>query len=427
VTTLRGEVWSVTGGGTISDTGVFTAGSTPGTSTITVTCGGLTSTATVVVTAGPLATITVTPNPATLQVSATQQFTAVGRDAQGNVVVITPTWSATNGGGTIGGTTGLFTAGTAPGTFANTVRATSGSIFGTATVVVTPGPLATIMVTPNPASLQTGATQQFTAVGRDAANNIVPITPVWSVTSGGGTINSGSGLFTAGNTTGTFNNTVRATSGTISGTATVIVSSATPPPSPSTSTFAILANMAVGCTDGSIAGDVGTFQGSPTGSITQTNCPITNGTAQIGSTASIQAYNSFVTSYTNLATVACDVVLTGTLAGVTLAPGTYCFDAAASLTGTLTLNGPSNGVWLFKIGTSGVGALSGTNLNVVMAGSSQACNVTWWVRNGATMTDAFMKGKILAGGGVTLTRGTLIGNGWGQADATITGTAVTGC
>jgi hypothetical protein len=516
VTNLQGEVWSVSGGGTISDTGVFTAGTTPGTSTITVTCGGRTSTATVTVTAGPLATIVVTPNPATLQIGATQQFTAVGRDAQGNVVAITPAWTVTNGGGTIGATTGLFTAGTALGTFANTVRATSGSIFGTATVVVTPGPLATITVTPNPvtlqtgatqqftavgrdaagnvvaitpvwsvvagggtinagtglftagntagsftstvvatsgalsgnatvnvvaapgalatitvtpnpASLQTGATQQFTAVGRDAANNVVPITPVWSVTNGGGTINSGSGLFTAGNTTGTFSNTVRATSGSIFGTATVTVTSTTPPPATPTSTFAILANAAVGCTDGSIAGDVGTFQASPTGSITRTSCPITNGTAQVGTSASIQAYNSFVTSYTNLATVACDVVLTGTQAGVTLAPGVYCFDAAASLTGTLTLNGPSNGVWLFKIGTSGVGALTGTNFNVVMAGAAQPCNVTWWVRNGATMTDANMRGKILSGAGVTLTRGTLIGNGWGQADATITGTTVTGC
>ncbi len=429
VTNLKGGTWSVSGGGTISDTGVFTAGNTPGTSTITLTCGGLTSTATVVVTAGPLATITVTPNPVSMQTGATQQFTAVGRDAGGNVVPITPIWSVAAGGGTINAATGLFTAGNTPGSYAGTVVATSGAISGNATVNVTAavGALATITVTPNPVSMQTSATQQFTAVGRDAGGNVVPITPVWSVTSGGGTISSGSGLFTAGNTTGIFNNTVRATSGTIFGTATVTVTSTTPPPTLPTSTFAILANMAVGCTDGSIAGDVGTFQGPPTGSITLTNCPITNGTPQVGTTASIQAYNSFLTSYTNLTSTACDVVLTGTLAGVTLAPGVYCFDAAAALTGTLTLNGPSTGSWLFKIGTGGVGALTGTNFNVVMAGSAQPCNVTWWVRNGATMTDSSMRGKILAGAGVTLTRGTLIGNGWSQADATITGTAVTGC
>jgi hypothetical protein len=89
------------------------------------------------VTAGPLATITVTPNPVTLAINTQQQFTAVGRDGSGNVVSITPVWSVVNGGGTIDAGTGLFTAGGATGTFNNTVRATSGSIFGSATVTVT--------------------------------------------------------------------------------------------------------------------------------------------------------------------------------------------------------------------------------------------------------------------------------------------------
>ncbi|HEY3225951.1 MAG TPA: hypothetical protein VGK61_03010, partial [Planctomycetota bacterium] len=45
---------------------------------------------------------------------------------------------------------------------------------------------------------------------------------------------------------------------------------------------------------------------------------------------------------------------------VTLAPGVCCFDAAAALTGTLTLKGPTNATWLFKIGEGGTGALTGT-------------------------------------------------------------------
>ena len=131
-------VWSVTGGGSIdSRTGLFTAGSVAGTtSTVVATCRGIAASATVTVIAGPLATITVTPNP-TLPINTTQQFTAVGRDAQGNVVAITPVWSVVNGGGVINASTGLFTAGGATGTFNNTVRATSGSIFGSATVIVT--------------------------------------------------------------------------------------------------------------------------------------------------------------------------------------------------------------------------------------------------------------------------------------------------
>jgi hypothetical protein len=214
----------IAGGGTVSGSGLFTAGSAAGTYTNTVlaTCSGITVSATVIITPGPVATITVTPNPTTLPISTTRQFTAVARDAGGNVVAITPTWSVVNGGGTINASTGLFTAGTTPGTYANTIQATSGTISGTATVTVTAGALATITVTPNP-TLAPSATQQFTAVGRDAAGNVVAITPVWSVTAGGGTIISGSGLFTAGTTAGTFNNTVRATSGSIFGTATVTV------------------------------------------------------------------------------------------------------------------------------------------------------------------------------------------------------------
>ncbi|HTD69357.1 MAG TPA: ice-binding family protein [Gemmatimonadales bacterium] len=196
------------------------------------------------------------------------------------------------------------------------------------------------------------------------------------------------------------------------------------------SSFTVLANAAVTCTDGTITGDVGTFQAAPTGSVTQTTCPIT-GTVHVGDGAAIQAFNGFLSTYAALAATPCGVVLTGTLAGVTLAPGVYCFDAAATLTGVLTLNGPSNGVWLFKIGTSGTGALTGTNFSVVMAGGGDSCNVTWWVAQAATMTDSHFLGSILAGAAITLTRGTFDGNAWagasGVGDVTITGTAVVGC
>ncbi|HET7186673.1 MAG TPA: ice-binding family protein [Gemmatimonadaceae bacterium] len=217
--------WSASAGGTIAASGLFTAGNTPGTFTNTVVAssGGLTSSATVIVVAGPLASITVTPNPATMAINATQQFTAVGKDAQGNVVTITPSWSIVAGGGAINPTSGLFTAGTTAGTFTNTVRASVGAIAGTATVTVTAGPLASISVTPNPASVPTSATQQFTAVGRDAGGNVVAITPAWTVVNGGGTVDAASGLFTAGTIAGTYTNTIRAASGTIAGLATVNV------------------------------------------------------------------------------------------------------------------------------------------------------------------------------------------------------------
>ena len=219
--------WSVVaGGGTISASGLFTAGTTPGTfaNTVKASSDNISGTATVIVTVGPLATIVVTPNPVSIGIGSTQQFVAVGKDASGNTVQVTPAWSVVAGGGTVNAT-GLFTAGTVVGTFTNTVQASSGGITATATVTVTAGPLATIVVTPNPVSLLPNATQQFTAVGRDASGNVVAITPVWSVEIGGGSINATTGLFTAGTVAGTFTNTVKATSGAVSGFATVTVTS----------------------------------------------------------------------------------------------------------------------------------------------------------------------------------------------------------
>jgi hypothetical protein len=85
-----------------------------------------------------LATITVTPANPTLTAGNTQQFTAVGKDADGNNVSISPTWSVEAGGGTIDNN-GMFTAGSTAGTYTNTVKATSGGVSGTATVTVTAG------------------------------------------------------------------------------------------------------------------------------------------------------------------------------------------------------------------------------------------------------------------------------------------------
>ena len=194
------------------------------------------------------------------------------------------------------------------------------------------------------------------------------------------------------------------------------------------SNFPVLANAAVTCTGGNIAGNVGTFLGTPTGTVTQTSCPIT-GTVYVGGGIAEQAFNDFLNAYAALAPKAGDVctTLTGTLGGVILSPGAYCFDAAATLTSVLTLDGPPDAVWIFRIGTSGTGALTGTNFSVALAGGAQACNVTWWVADAATMTTSGFQGNILAGAGITLTGGTFAGNAWSKADATITGTVVTPC
>lgn len=219
-------VWDiVASGGTIdAATGLFTAGGVAGTftGTIRATSGAVHGLATVVVTAGAVASLTLSPTSATLITNATQQFTVTAKDASGIVLTVTPTWSVVAGGGTIS-STGLFQAGASPNTYTNTVKCVVGSLSVFATVTVTVGALATIVITPNPSSCTAGGSIGFTATGYDAAGGIVSITPTWSIVASGGSINSGTGQFTAGVTLGTFPNTVKATSGGINGFATVVV------------------------------------------------------------------------------------------------------------------------------------------------------------------------------------------------------------
>ena len=193
--------------------------------------------------------------------------------------------------------------------------------------------------------------------------------------------------------------------------------------------FSVLANAAVTCTGGTITGDVGTFQTAPPGAITQTEGCVITGALDIGGPAAVAAYNAFLGLYAALAPQPGDVcpIITGTLAGQSFAPGVYCLSAEAK-TGVVTLNGPANGIWVFKVAP---GAFTGTSFSVVLAGGAQACNVTWWVDAAATMTDSDLKGNVLAGAAITMTRGTFNGNAWagaaGVGDVTFTGTAATGC
>ena len=359
-------------------------------------------------TSGALATITVTPNP-TLPIGALQPFTATGRDARGNLVSITPTWSIVSGGGAINSSSGLFTAGNVAGTFTLTVKATSGGISGFATVIVTsPGGLASINVTPNPGGTVVGGTIQYSAEGQDANGVVIPIVPAatWSVVAGGGTINSASGLFTAGATPGTFNNTVRATSGGISGFATAIVTS-TAQPSPllgSAATYGILAGSTVTCAGapGAVNDDVGVSPGSTTTGFPP--CTI-SGSTNLANAAAATAQSDLTTAYDNLVARPCGTVVTpADLGGRTLPPGVYCVASSLAVTGTVTLNGPANGVWVFQIGST---LTTGTNAIIALSGGALASNVWWQVGSSATLgTGTTFRGNILA-----FTTITLAGNG----------------
>ena len=420
-------VWSVVaGGGSISSTGLFTAGTTAATfaNTVRATSGGISGSTTVTVIAGTLATITVTPNPVSLAINATQLFTAVGRDAGSNVVAITPVWTVVASGGSIS-SSGLFTAGTTAGTFTNTARATSGAISGSATVTVTAGALATITVTPNPATLIVNTTRQLTAVGRDASNNVVVIAPVWSVVASGGTISS-TGLFTAGAATGTFTNTARATSGAISGSATVAVSSGTalaPVLLGAAGTYVILAKSAISTVPTSaITGHLGLSPAAasfitgfslilPAGGAFSTSSQVTGNVyaadyAVPTPSNLTTAVSDMLTAYTDAAgrpTPDFSELATGNIGGLTLVPGLYKWTNTVTIPSNVTLNGSATDVWIFQI-SGGITQSSATS--VILTGGALPKNVFWQVFGVVDIgTTAHMEGVILSKTSITLGTG----------------------
>ena len=409
--------WAVmASGGTIDQTGLFTAGTLSGTfantvracSTTACATGAISGFATVSVGVGALANITVTPNPVDVGTNARQQFTAVGTDASGNIIAILPTWSMQ--AGLAGGTVlagGGYLAPPAVGVGIDTVIATLGTISGKARInVKASSALVSLSVTPNPANVGTGGIVNFTATGFDGAGLVVP-TPglAWSVVASGGTINGTTGQFTAGSTIGTFANTVKATSGTIFGYATVNVS--TPPPPPggllgAAATHGILAGTAVSCAGapGIIAADVSVWPGSAINGFPP--CVIT-GARHAADAFAMTAQGDLTTAYLALAAMPCGTNFPGIpdLGGTTLTPGVYCAGSSIGVTGAVTLSGPAGSVFVIRAGSSLTTAGS-----VVFIGGASAKDVYWWTGSSATLgSGSAWAGNILSLTSITLVDG----------------------
>jgi len=226
-----GVTWEATGGA-IDAGGDYQAGPTPGTFTIVATAvdGGLADTAQVTITSPgttpTLAQVIVKPSSYALSTGSTKQFRAYGRNTLGDSVPVQAAFSAT--GGTISGT-GVYAAGTAPGTY-RVIAAASGLADTAAVTLSSPTPtLIGVVLKPASYSLTTGTTKQFSAYGRNSVGDSVAVQVSFSAT--GGTITS-SGLYTAGGSSGSYR--VIASTGTLADTAAVTLASApvpAPPPS----------------------------------------------------------------------------------------------------------------------------------------------------------------------------------------------------
>jgi len=172
--------------------------------------------------------VSVSPSTVTVPSGTTLPFGAQVTGTNNTAV----TWTVEEPGGGSITTGGLYTAPNVSSNGTYHVRATSqadSSKFGRATVTVTPGvPPIVVSVSPNPATVGSGGTQQFVAQVTGTSNTAV----TWTVEEpGGGSITTG-GLYTAPNVSSNATYHVRATSQADSsklGRATVTVTPGPPP------------------------------------------------------------------------------------------------------------------------------------------------------------------------------------------------------
>jgi type VI secretion system secreted protein VgrG len=152
-----------------------------------------------------------------------------------------------------------------------------------------------------------------------------------------------------------------------------------------------------------VVGDVGVSPGSaitgfPPGTLTGS----THAADPVAATAQVD----LTTAYNDLAGRACGTNLTGQdLGGKTLAPGVYCFNTSAQLTGALALDGQgsSNAVFVFQIGST---LTTASNAAVNLINSAQAKNVYWQIGSSATIgTGTAFKGNVVALTSITLNTG----------------------
>jgi hypothetical protein len=198
-------------------------------------CGGGSSTGGDPLPRSTLATISVLPSAATIQVGSTKQLQATAKDQNGNAVAgITFAFSSSDGAATVSGT-GLVkgaSAGTA------TITASAGGKNTSVSITVTDPPapqpvLTQISVSPSTASIGMGQNQSYIAVGYDQFNNVMNgITFAWA--SDGGSVATINGNVATGVSSGTVHVTASA-SGVSSAPASLTVL----PPPPVLTTIAV--------------------------------------------------------------------------------------------------------------------------------------------------------------------------------------------
>ncbi|HYR14646.1 MAG TPA: Ig-like domain-containing protein, partial [Mycobacterium sp.] len=165
--TGRPVTWATSNSGvaTVSSGGVVT-GVTQGSATITATSEGKNATAAIAVMIAPVASVTVTPATASLAVGQTVQLAATPKDSAGTALTgRTVTWTSGNPSVATVNSNGLVT-GAAAGSA--TITAMSEGRTGSATVTVALVPVASVVVSPAPATVPSKGTVQLSVTLKDA-------------------------------------------------------------------------------------------------------------------------------------------------------------------------------------------------------------------------------------------------------------------
>jgi len=189
------------------------------------------------------------------------------------------------------------------------------------------------------------------------------------------------------------------------------------------SSFAILGGAGVTCTNSTITGAMGSLLTV----VPTTTCNVV-GPMHQGDATAIQAFNDAALAYGELAAIPCPADaernLVGDLGGKVLSPGVYCISGVGLLASQLTLDGPSDGIWIFKASTS----LTPISGSVVMAGGGQASNVYWQTGTAVSLDNTQFLGTILAGTAVTFTgtSSSLVGRALAKTAVTATGASISG-
>jgi uncharacterized protein YjdB len=207
----------------------------PGTATITATVGDHSASSTLTVTNALLQSIDVLPADPSIPNGTSLQLAATGHFDDGSTQDLTGQVSWTSSAATVSvgdaaGSKGLASS-TALGSASSTITATSGAISGATTLTVRDVTLASVAVSPAPATVRVGRFQQFAATGTfsDASTHVMTGEVTWQSSDPSVATITG-----AGRATGVFAGTVTisATSspllGSVSGDAPLTVEAAAP-------------------------------------------------------------------------------------------------------------------------------------------------------------------------------------------------------